>query len=106
MLCGNSFEVFPGEIGATVLRNKRVVDENGTEKFEAEVTNETVSMLVGYVVFDQDTNPAVYWVIGIAAALVAALCVTVYVYFRRAGQKILQKQAQSEEGEKDGNGED
>ena len=105
VLSEDTFEVVPGKINATVLRNKVVVDENGTEKFEAEVTNEAVDSLVAYAVFDQDVNPAVYWVIGIAAALVAGLCVTVYLYFRRAGQKILQREAQSKEGKEDGNGE-
>ncbi len=105
LLSGNTFEVFPGEVNATVLRNKLVVDENGTEKFEAEVTNEAVSMLVGYIVFDQDVDPAVYWLIGIAAAVVVGLCVAVYVYFRRAGLKILQSEGQSKEGKENGNGE-
>lgn len=105
VLSENTFEVVPGEVNATVLRNKLVVDENGTEKFEAEVTNEAVSMLVGYIVFDQDVDPAVYWLIGIAAAVVAGLCVAVYVYFRRAGLKILQSEGQSKEGKENGNGE-
>lgn len=105
VLSDDTFEVVPGEVNATVLRNKVVVDENGTEKFEAEVTNEAVSALVGYIVFDQDVDPAVYWLIGIAAAVAVGLCVTIYIYFRRAGLKILQKEAQSEEGKENGNGE-
>ncbi len=105
ILSENTFEVEPGKINATVLRNKVVVDENGTEKFEAEVTNEDVSMLVAYIVYDQYTNPAVYWLIGIAAAIVAGMFVTIYMYFRRTGQKILKREALIEEGKEDGNGE-
>ncbi len=99
LIADDTFEVTPDQIGATVLRNKIVVDENGTQRIEPEVTSEEIPAMVGYVVFDESVNPAVYWTIGIAAAIVLGLCVAVYIHFRRAGMKILKEQARIGEGD-------
>lgn len=103
IISGDTAELTPEIVRASVLKNKVITDENGTEKIEPEISVEDVTAFLGYIVFEKSMSPFAAGVIVAAVVIVVGLCVAVYVGFYRSGKRILRaEEASAKEGEGDG----
>lgn len=90
----NTICISPFNVKAQILKNS-VVTEDGVEKIQSVVTNETVGVIAGYVVYEKSASPFAIGLYATIGCVVAGLLIACYIALYRRGKAEMRKNLRS-----------